>query len=397
MAKIASNTRKISSIKKANRVDMPLLIIVLILLAFGIVMVLSASAPSALSEYGNSYRYVITQGIAAIGGLVLMFLIIKLNDPIMKLLKKHYKLIYILSIAILFTVLIPKVGVEGGGARRWIKIGVQMQPSELTKIGLIIYFAGYFTDERNEFNNFSKQFKLEEFWKKALKPLIALMIPVAILYFVQNHLSAGIVMGIIAVVIIIMAGCEFRYLFSLAAMGIAGLGFILLVFKDKLSSSFRSDRIEAWLRPFENMSDKGYQTVQGLYAIGSGKLFGVGLGASKQKYLYIPEAHNDFIFAIIAEELGFVGCVAVIILFTLFAIRGVLISIRARDMFESLVAIGITTLITAQALINIAVVTNTIPNTGMSLPFLSYGGTSLLILLGCVGLLLGVSRNAKKI
>ena len=272
-----------------------------------------------------------------------------------------------------------------------------MQPSELTKIGLIIYFAGYFTDERNELNNLSKQFTFPDFWKKALKPICALLIPVAILLLVQNHLSAGIVMGIITVVIIIMSGCEFKYLSSLATMGIAGLGFILLVFKDKLSSSFRSDRIEAWLRPFENKSDKGYQTVQGLYAIGSGKLFGVGLGASKQKYLYIPEAHNDFIFAIIAEELGFVGCTAVIILFTLFAIRGILISIRARDMFESLVAIGITTLITAQALINIAVVTNSIPNTGMSLPFLSYGGTSLLILLSCVGLLLGISKNAKKI
>lgn len=388
MAKRVPNTRKISNIKKANRVDMPLLIIVLMLLAFGIVMVLSASAPSALSEYGNSYRYVMTQGGAALLGLAVMFFVAKFNEPIMKLLKKHYKVIYLLSIAILFTVLIPKVGVEGGGARRWIKIGVQMQPSELTKIGLIIYFAGYYTDERNE---------IKGFWKSALQPLCALLIPVAILYFVQNHLSAGIVMGIITVVIIIMSGCEFKYLASLASMGIAGLGFILLVFKDKLSSSFRSDRIEAWLHPFENMSDKGYQTVQGLYAIGSGKLFGVGLGASKQKYLYIPEAHNDFIFAIIAEELGFVGCTAVIILFTLFAVRGVLISIRARDMFESLVAIGITTLITAQALINIAVVTNSIPNTGMSLPFLSYGGTSLLILLGCVGLLLGISRNAKKI
>lgn len=384
MAKV-TNTRKMSNIKKANRVDMPLLIVVLMLLAFGIVMVLSASAPSALSEYGNSYRYVITQGGATLLGLSVMYILSKFNYNIFK---KYYKIIYILSVAILFLVLIPGIGVESGGARRWIKIGLQMQPSEITKVGLIIYFAGYFTDEKNE---------IKGLYKSAIRPLIALLIPVVILYFVQNHLSAGIVMALITGVIIIMAGCEMRYLVSLAAIGISGIGFILVAFKDKLSSSFRSDRIEAWLHPFENMSDKGYQTVQGLYAIGSGGLFGVGLGASKQKYLYIPEAHNDFIFAIIAEELGFIGCTAVLTLFTLFAIRGVLISIRAKDMFESLVAIGITTLIISQAILNIAVVTNSIPNTGISLPFLSYGGTSLIILLSCVGILLGISRNAKKL
>lgn len=167
--------------------------------------------------------------------------------------------------------------------------------------------------------------------------------------------------------------------------------------KDKILGSFRSERIEAWLHPIENQSDKAYQTLQGLYAIGSGGLFGVGLGKSKQKYLYIPEAHNDFIFAIIAEELGFIGCALILLLFATFTIRGILIAIRASDMFGSLVAIGITALIAVQAILNIAVVTNTIPNTGISLPFLSYGGTSLIILLASVGILLNISRSAKKI
>lgn len=171
----------------------------------------------------------------------------------------------------------------------------------------------------------------------------------------------------------------------------------LIFFRDKITSGFRSDRIDAWLHIWENTSGTAYQTSQGLYAIGSGGLFGVGLGESKQKYLYIPEAHNDFIFAILAEELGFVGCVAVLILFSILVIRGVLIAMRAEDNFGSLVAVGITALIAIQAILNIAVVTNTIPNTGISLPFLSYGGSSLMILLGCIGILLNISKSAKKI
>ena len=172
---------------------------------------------------------------------------------------------------------------------------------------------------------------------------------------------------------------------------------LLVFFKDKLTNGFRSDRIEAWLHPMDNPSGTAYQTIQGLYAIGSGGLFGVGLGESKQKYLYIPEAHNDFIFAILAEELGFVGCALVLVLFATLTIRGILIAIRAKDMFGSLIAMGITTLIATQAILNIAVVTNSIPNTGISLPFLSYGGSSLIILLSSVGILLNISRSAKKI
>lgn len=282
------------------------------------------------------------------------------------------------------------------GATRWIKIaGLQIQPSEITKIGLIVYFAGYFSDRNN---------KLDTFWGGCLKPLIAIAIPVLILYKVQNHMSAGIIIAFVSLVIMVMGGCKLKYLFSLGGVGLAGIGGMLLLFKDKLLSGtasseggFRAGRIEAWLNPWENTSGTAYQTVQGLYAIGSGGLFGVGLGESKQKYLYIPEAHNDFIFAILAEELGFVGCVAVLALFTILIVRGVIISMKAEDMFGSLIAIGITSLIAIQTILNIAVVTNTIPNTGVSLPFLSYGGSSLMILLGCMGILLSISKSAKKI
>lgn len=376
---------KITRIREAANLDMPLLIVVLILLALGIVMVLSASAPSALAEFNDSYRFVKTQGIAAILGLVAMFVFSRIDYHIFK---KWYKLIYVISIAVLFLVLVPGIGMDINGAKRWIKIGIQLQPSEITKIGMILFFAGYYTDDRIDFTKFK--------WC-CVVPLILMAIPIVILYFVQNHLSAGIVIGGISLIMIMISGCRLKYLVSLMGAGIGGLGFAFLLFKDKLTGSFRSDRIEAWLDPMKDPSGTSYQTVQSLYAIGSGGLFGVGLGESRQKYSYIPEAHNDFIFSIIAEELGFVGCVIVLLLFAIFAFRGARIAMMAKDKFGSMIAIGITSLIAIQAILNIAVVTNSIPNTGISLPFLSYGGSSLLILLSCVGIVLNISRKAKKI
>ncbi len=385
-----NNTKKVTNTKKIQKInnstmDMPLLIVVLMLLALGIVMVLSASAPSALADYQDSYKYVKTQAGAAVLGIGVMLLLSRVDY---RKFRKFYKVIYLFSVAILFTVLIPKIGVSSNGARRWIKLGFQLQPSEITKIGMIIFFAGYYSDDKN---------KLDTYWGGIFRPLIALIIPVGILLVVQNHMSAGIVISFITVVIVFMSGIRLRLIFTTAGAGLGVLILALPVLKEKISGGFRSDRIEAWLHPLENASGTAYQTMQGLYAIGSGGLFGVGLGQSKQKYLYIPEAHNDFIFAILAEELGFVGCVFVLVLFAIFTVRGVLIAMRAEDLFGSLIAVGITALIAIQSILNIAVVTNSIPNTGISLPFLSYGGTSLIILLACVGILLNISRSAKKI
>ena len=262
---------KIANLTNNNTLDMPLLIVVLILLGFGIVMVLSASAPSALADFNDSYQYVKRQGISAILGIIVMYILSKYNSTRFK---KFYKIIYILSVLVLFTVLIPSIGVETNGARRWIKLGMQLQPSELTKIGLIIAFAGYFSDPKN---------KLDKLWDGCLKPIIFLIIPVAILYKVQNHLSAGIVISAVTFIMIIMSGCQMKYIGYLICMGIGGGGIALLAFKDKLSNGFRTDRVEAWLDPFANPRGTGYQTIQSLYAIGSGGLFGVGLGESKQK------------------------------------------------------------------------------------------------------------------
>lgn len=379
---------KSKKVKNTNflKVDMPLLIIIIILVNFGIIMIMSASAPQALSAYNNSYKYVEKQIIAVSVGFIALFFISKFDYHKLKI---FYKIFYLISLLVLFTVLIPGIGVNANGARRWIQIGkyIQLQPSEITKIFLIIFFAGYFTDPN---------IKINKFFYAVLLPLILMLIPAVIVYKVQNHASAAGLILLESITIMILSGLPWKYLASAFSLlfsgGLAGL----YIFRNKIASGFRNDRIEAWLHTEENAGSIGYQTTQGLYAIGSGGLWGVGFGNSKQKYLYIPEAHNDFIFAILAEELGFVGCAFVVVLFVAFAIRGTIIATKSEDKFGSLIAVGITSLISYQAILNIAVVTNLFPNTGVSLPFISYGGTSIVILLATVGILLNISKFANQ-
>lgn len=369
-----------------NQFDFILFVIIIILLSLGIVMVLSASAPSAIAESGNSYSYVIQQLKAAILGIILMLIISKIDY---RLYKKFYKAIYWISVLILLLVLIPGLGLSSNGATRWIDLKfIQFQPSELTKIGLIVFYAGYLADHKS---------KLKSFWKGFVKPLIYILPPIAILYFVQNHLSASVVIGAVTCVMMIMAGCRLLYFVIAGLIGALVMTVGIIALQATGKGGFRIKRIMSFMDPWADATEVGWQAVQGLYAIGSGGLFGVGLGESKQKYLYIPEPHNDFIFSILAEELGFVGCVIVILLFAIFIWRGILIAIKSPDMFGSLLATGITTLIGVQVIINIGVVTSSIPNTGMPLPFFSYGGTALLILLCSCGVLLNISRAGSKV
>ncbi len=369
-----------------NQFDFVLCITVLVLLAMGIIMILSASAPSALSTTGNSYTYVKKQFAFAIVGIVVMFIISKIDY---RFYKKYYWPIYFASWLILLLVLVPGLGVSVKGATRWVNLGfTQFQPSELTKIGLIVFYAGYLSDHKNE---------LADFWKGFVKPLCFILPPIGILFGVQNHLSVSLIIGIITVTVMVMAGCRIKHFVASGGVGLLGLGAIVGMLQMSGKGGFRLDRISTFFNPWADAQGTGYQMVQSLYAIGSGGFFGVGLGESKQKYLYIPEPHNDFIFAILAEELGFIGCFFVIALFAVFVWRGILVAMKAPDMFGSLLAIGITTLIGAQAIINIAVVTATIPTTGMALPFFSYGGTALLILLFNVGILLNISRAGSKV
>lgn len=370
-----------------NRMDYILFITVLILLSLGVIMVLSASAPSALSETGKSYTYFVRQFIFAVIGIGIMLFISKIDY---RFYKKYYWLVYAVSVLVLLLVLIPGLGREVNGATRWIGIpGLgQFQPSEITKIGLIIFYAGYLSDHKSE---------LKDFWRGFVKPLAFLLPPIAILYLVQNHLSVCLVIAAITAVMMLMAGCRLLHFIAAGLVGVAGIVIMLIKGQTSESSSFRWDRIVTFFDPWSDATGIGYQMVQSLYAIGSGGLFGVGLGNSTQKYLYIPEPQNDFIFAIVAEELGFVGCVAIIALFGIFVWRGIVIAMKAPDMFGSLLAVGVTTLVAVQTIINIAVVTASIPTTGMALPFFSYGGTALVILLASVGILLNVSRAGSKV
>ncbi len=364
-------------------VDFVLLIIVFIMLAAGIIMVMSASAPTSLSKTGNSYRYVKTQAFSACLGIAAMLIISKIDY---KIYKRFDKLIYITVIVLLASVAV--IGTSDGGAKRWIDLGfINFQPSEVAKIGLIIFYASLLTKNKD---------RIGEMWGGFFYPIMYLLPVIAILIGVQNHLSATLLIVMIVAVMMLMAGSKLKYFLTFGTAGAAaGISALFLYAKLTGKGLFRITRLVTFLDPFAYMQDEGWQVVQSLYAIGSGGLFGVGLGNSTQKYAYIPEAHNDFIFSIIAEELGFLGCVFVIVLFALFIWRGILIAIKAPDMFGSLIAVGITTMVGLQAIINIAVVTSSMPNTGMPLPFFSYGGTSLLILLASVGVLLNISRASK--
>ena len=382
-----NKTRKKFSKFANNQLDFILLITVILLLSLGLIMVLSASSPTSLAETGdNSYSYFSKQATFAVVGIIFMLIISKIDY---RYWKKFYKIAYIVSIILLLMVVIPKIGVEAGGAKRWINLGVQFQPSEVAKIGLIIFYASYLTDHKDELKDFKKGF---------LKPLAYLIPVVLILILIQDHLSATIIIVLVVGIMMLVAGVKMRY-FATCGTGIATLGVAALYLMAKYTSkgAFRFARLTSFLNPWADKQGDGWQVIQSLYAIGSGGLFGVGLGNSKQKYLYISEPHTDFIFAVLAEELGFVGCAIVIILFGIFIWRGVLAAMKAPDMFGSLVAIGITSLIGLQAIINIAVVTSSMPVTGMPLPFFSYGVTSLLILLCSVGLLLNISRAGSKI
>lgn len=370
-----------------NSVDFTLVITVLLLLSIGLVMVLSASSPTSLQENENSYTYFFKQLVFAIMGLIGMYFVSKIDYRIYQ---RFYKQAWWLSVILLVAVLV--IGIEGGGAKRWISLGfTTFQPSEIVKFLMIVFYAGILVKNRNE---------LGKFWKGLVKHLL-FIVPIIILLVLEPHVSTSMVLIITCCVMIIMAGCKFWQFCSagiIAGGGIGSLATILYFTNEWFQGKFQYivKRIITFTDPWQDATGDGWQVIQSLYAIGSGGLFGAGLGDSKQKYLYLPEPHNDFIFSVLAEELGFAGCLLVFVLFAIFIWRGILVAMKAPDMFGSLVAIGITTLVGIQAIINVAVVTSSMPATGMQLPFFSYGGTALFILLCEVGVLLSISRAGAK-
>lgn len=352
-----------------NPIDFTLLITIILLIGIGLVMVLSASSPSALAISGDSYKYFNKQLLFAVLGVIAMMAISKIDY---RFYQKFYKHAWWLSAALL--VAVKLIGKNVNGAQRWIYITetLSFQPSEIVKFLVIVFYAGILVKNRDD---------LPYFWKGLVKH-ICMVAPLIALLILEPHFSASIVIVGIVCIMMIVAGCKFSQFVAVGG-GVGIPAIVLLIVK----SPYRLKRVVSFLDPWKDATDTGWQVIQSLYAIGSGGLFGVGLGDSKQKYLYIPEPHNDFIFSIIGEELGFVGCTVIIVLFAIFIWRGILIAMRAPDMFGSLVAVGITALVGIQVVINIAVVTSSMPATGMPLPFFSYGGTALFILLCQMGVL----------
>lgn len=367
--------RKRGGLIQEGRLDITFLSFVLILLTIGLVMLFSASYAYSLEYYGNSYKFISRQAMFAAVGVVAMFVFSKIDYHIWRRLSW---IIFIVVIAMLAALLILPPMVSGMDVKRWIVIGpVNFQPSELAKFAIVVLFSTLI----------SANTKLMKDWKFIFFLLFLLGITAG-LVILEPHLSATVLIAAIGVVLLVVGGLQKRWI-----IGGAGAGVALFVVAIKFIG-YGGDRIKYWLDPWLDPKGKGFQTIQSLLAIGSGGVLGRGIGQSRQKYLWVPEPHNDFIFSIVCEELGLVGAAAIILIFALVIWRGFTIAMRSPDKFGSLLAIGLTFQVGLQAMLNIWVVTNTIPNTGISLPFFSYGGTSLLILLAEMGIVMSISRSS---
>ena len=356
-------------------VDIPFLILVLLLLAVGLTMLYSASY--AQSEYDSGYtvstRYLQKQAVCA--GLGLGCMAVFSRIPAKVWLRLAWPL-YGISIVLLLSVLV--IGEEVNGARRWINLaGIQFQPSEIAKFTMILLFARL----TKGFGPSAKEFRYGVLGFGSA--LLGILIPLAL----EKHLSAIMLMGMVAVVMMFVAGTNMKWILA----GIGGAVVFVIIYISFMG--YAGDRVTAWLNPESDPGDTGYQILQSLYAIGSGGLFGLGFGKSRQKYLYLPFQYNDYIFAVICEELGLVGALLIIVLFSAMILRGYWIALRAADRFSTVLAAGLITLIAAQTVLNLGVVTNLLPSTGIALPFFSYGGTALAVNLGEMGIVLSISRQ----
>ncbi len=362
-----------------SKLDFGMLTIIIVLLCIGLVMVSSASSYLALTSYNDSNYYLIKQLQFAILGVIAMLIISKIDYRVYK---KFSYLFFIISIILLAAVLVPGIGVEVNGATRWLGFGetFRFQPSEIVKISLVFAISTYIATNYKKTNSI----------KGYIIPFLMLAV-VVIIMFLQNHMSGTLVMMVAALSIIFASGIKIklRYIIPLIIIAVVALGIFIL------AEPFRINRILSFANPEQDIKDGNWQAAQSLYAIGSGGLFGRGLGQSREKYSWLPEAQNDFIFSVLCEELGLVGAVIVLGMFIFFIYRGYKIALTCKDMYGSLIATGITSVFAIQILVNIAVVTCTMPVTGMPLPFFSYGGTALCINLCAMGILLSISRNCK--
>lgn len=358
--------------------DSSFFLLVMLLLVMGVVMVLSSSYARAYYDPGNitggnAAYYFVRQLVYAVLGTAGMLLASRLPMPFYR----RYAFPFLL-LTLLLLLLVPFVGVKANGSRRWLGIGgLTLQPSELAKLAVILSFSVLICRFRDRMRSF----------RFGILPFAAILAVIVGLLVLEPHFSASIIIIALGGVMMFLGGAGLGWF--LAAIGAAGgaLAVLLTFFP------YASSRINTWRDPFSSSSDEGYQIVQSLYSIGSGGLSGLGLGGSRQKFLYLPEEHNDFIFSVICEELGLIGAVLILSLFALLILRGYWIALHCRSRFAFLVCAGISTLLAIQVFLNVAVVTNLVPCTGISLPFFSYGGTALLIQLGEMGILLSASRD----
>ncbi|MCL2371869.1 MAG: FtsW/RodA/SpoVE family cell cycle protein [Defluviitaleaceae bacterium] len=368
-----------AQVRLIDRIDYTLLFVVCLLVLIGIVMVFSASHMNAAVRQGDPFHFLTRNLVFAALGAAAMIALINVSY---ELIKPFVVIIYGVSIALLISVLI--FGEEAGGAQRWIELfGIQFQPSEVARAAVIFTMA-YMAD---------KFPRLAATWKGLF--VYGAVVGVVVLFIVlPGGMTAAIVTAAIGAGMIFMASPHIWRFLVVGSVGVVGIGGYLWRMATDDGGDFRGNRVVAWLDPFADHLDTGFQTIQSLYAIASGGLFGLGFGNSRQAS-FIPEPHNDIIFAVIVEEMGLIGASLILLLFAVFIWRGILVAINAPDTFGSMVAAGIVLAIAIPAIINIAVVTNTIPNTGINLPFISYGGTSLIVSMALAGVLINISRFSR--
>jgi len=361
-------------------IDLPFCLLVLLLTAIGLIMLLSASFPSAYYETQNNdpMHYFVRQGLFAVTGVAAMFFVGKINY---QRFRGIAKLLLFIAIVLLVLVLIPGVGITRNNATRWLGVGelFTFQPSEVAKVAVVIYFADSISRKKDKMRSF----------RYGILPYAFLLIIMAVLVGLEPHLSGAILIMGVGAVLMLVGGINWGWVIGAIGAAAGALYVILEVI------GYNASRIEMWHNPWADPQGAGYQLSQSLISIGSGGLLGVGLGKGRQKFLYLPEEHNDFIFAIVCEELGLIGATIIMLLFAALILRGYWIALHARDRFGSLLAVGVTTLVAMQVFLNIGVVTGLLPTTGISLPFFSYGGTALMIQLAEMGVVLSVSRQMK--
>ena len=366
---------------KGGRIDVPFLLLVLLLTVIGLVMLFSASFPSAYYETGNPAYYFKRQAIFAVLGLSAMFVVAKVNYQRWR---GAARLLLIFSIFLLILVIIPHVGITNNGATRWLGIEkvFTFQPSEIAKLAVIVYFADSISKKREKMLQ----------WREGILPYAIILGVISILMLLEPHLSGTILIVGTGAVMMAVGGMQ-GWLIGAGIGGVAAVAVLFVKLVESGVISYGASRIAMWHDPWLDMSDDGYQMVQSLIAIGSGGLLGLGLGKGRQKFMYLPEEHNDFIFAVVCEELGLIGACVIMLIFAMLLLRGFWIALHARDRFGTLLVVGVMTHLGLQVFLNIAVVSGLVPATGISLPFFSYGGTALALQLVEMGIVLSVSRQ----